>query len=403
MQIFKTPHLTHRVLQILRLRCALVASLLLGAVPMVWANSDLLAGRVAAVAGGAWLYDAETRQWAPLAPNQAVTQGDHLRTDVLGRVALHLGSTSAWLDEGSELEVLQFSEEQTLFRLNKGEMALRVHMVPNGNETRVQTREGLISAESDGLYRVGQLEQGSRLAVLQGRARFDADPARAPHRAWLRDGEQSIFGATPASNGDEQPLLVDRFHAWFVAQDRLENGVGVSGNAGLVPVPPGAVPLDQRGHWEQVDIYGRVWIPYNPFRPWVPLRSGHWVPWRGHWAWVPRPLVVPQPLPRWREHYFEPDRPRQPHFRPPTFNPSHREHPREERRSRDDPKPHASPAHRPEQAPTLTPVPALRDPVPPRNLERPAPSPRPQADDPSRERRSPEGKNREPRERVMER
>eukprot|EP01137_Pigoraptor_chileana_P032024 Opistho-2@20751 len=116
-------------------------------------------GRVAEVVGEAWLFDTETKEWTRVLRNQTVGEGDRLRTDERARVSLRIGSVSLWLDERSDLEFNQLDEGRVLLQLDKGDLGLRLRSQDVAGDYRVQTREGLILPERDGLYRVEQLDR----------------------------------------------------------------------------------------------------------------------------------------------------------------------------------------------------------------------------------------------------
>ena len=63
-----------------------------------WAEAMVRVGLVAEVAGNAWRLDPVNRAWTPLQQNQAIAQGDHVRTDALSRVTVRAGSSMLWLD-----------------------------------------------------------------------------------------------------------------------------------------------------------------------------------------------------------------------------------------------------------------------------------------------------------------
>jgi len=131
------------------------------------------AARVVDVIGDAWLFDHDSREWTRLSRNQTVGEGDRVRTDDRGRISLRVGSTTIWIDERSDLELSQLDEGQTLLQIDRGDVAVRLRSVENAMETRLRTREGTAQPEREGLYRVEQLDRGSKAYVWQGRLRFN--------------------------------------------------------------------------------------------------------------------------------------------------------------------------------------------------------------------------------------
>ena len=270
-------------------RCALVYSVACGVLQAAsagaaWADPPARAGRIAGVSGTAWLFDPEAKAWVRVLRNQTIGQGDQLRTDARSRVTVRVGSSTLWLDENSDMEVLQLDDAATVFRLAAGDVALRLRTAQTAQETRIQTREGAVSPEMEGLFRVDQLDRGSRLAVLQGRAQFDSDPGAPVQRAWLREGEQAEFWWAESPRIERQPLSRDKFSAWFLSQDQAEGSLSLGNEPYVSPEMTGAEDLNQNGDWEVAAEYGNVWIPTRVAAGWEPYRDGSWV-WTRQWGW----------------------------------------------------------------------------------------------------------------------
>ncbi len=267
------------------LACSVACGALLTVSGAAWADPPARAGRIAEVSGTAWLFDPETKAWVRVVRNQSVGQGDQMRTDTRSRVTVRIGSSTVWLDEESDVEVLQMDDAATVLRVMTGDLALRVRTAQTAQETRIQTREGVISPEMEGLFRIDQLDRGSRLAVLQGRAQFDSDPGAPVQRAWLREGEQAEFWWAQSPRIERQPISRDKFSAWFLAQDQAESGLAWGNDAPYVsPEMTGAEDLNRNGSWEVAAEYGNVWIPTRVAAGWEPYRDGRWV-WTRQWGW----------------------------------------------------------------------------------------------------------------------
>jgi hypothetical protein len=279
------------------------------------------AARVVNVVGDAWLFDHDSREWTRLTRNQTVGEGDRVRTDDRGRVSLRVGSTTVWVDERSDLELSQLDEGQTLLQLDRGDVAVRLRSVENAAETRVRTREGTAQPEREGLYRVEQLDRGSKVYVWQGRMRFDW--SRSASAVFLGTGEQVELWWPDGPRAERSPLYSDGFGDWVLAESREEGDRTVARYVSAEMT--GAEDLDRYGRWETAADYGAVWIPttvlgvdWAPYRygrwawsrhwgwtwvddaPWgfAPFHYGRWVSWRGRWCWAPgayvhRPVYSP--------------------------------------------------------------------------------------------------------------
>ena len=135
---------------------ALLLTFLWGCASLAWADPLARAGRVAKVIGDVWLQEPQTRSWTLVERNQTISEGDQVRTGAQGRVNVRIGSTSLWLDTLTELQFSRLDEGIALLRLVTGEIGMRLRTPQAVNEYRVQTQQGVVMAESEGLYRVAQ-------------------------------------------------------------------------------------------------------------------------------------------------------------------------------------------------------------------------------------------------------
>ena len=240
------------------------------------------AARVVDVIGDAWLFDHESREWTRLTRNQSIGEGDRVRTDDRARVSLRSGSTTIWVDERSDLELSQLDEGQTLLQLDRGDVALRLRSPENAAETRLRTREGTAQPEREGLYRVEQLDRGSKVYVWQGRMRFEW--ARGALPVFMSTGEQVELWWPDSPRAERGPLYSDGFGDWVLAESREEGDRPVARY--VSPEMTGAEDLDRYGRWETAPDYGTVWIPTTlAVADWAPYRYGHWA-WSRLWGWT---------------------------------------------------------------------------------------------------------------------
>ncbi len=274
-----------------------------------------VAARVVEVVGDAWLFDHDNREWTRLTRNQTVGEGDRLRTDDRARLSLRLGSTTIWIDQRSDVELSEMDEGQTLLQVDRGNVALRLRNSRNATETRLVTREGTALPEREGLYRVEQLDSGSKAYVWQGRLRFEWARGAAP--VMVGAGEQVELWWPDGPRAERSALYGDDFGNWVVAESRSEGDGAVARY--VSPEMTGADDLDRYGRWETAPDYGAVWIPtviavadWAPYRyghwawsrlwgwtwvddaPWgfAPFHYGRWVQWRGRWCWSPGAYVA---------------------------------------------------------------------------------------------------------------
>lgn len=273
------------------------------------APSPVIAGRIVAVTGNVRYFDDFSGEWRPVGLNQIIAQGEHLNTDVHSRMALRIGSTSVWLDERADLQVGQLGDTALALRLRRGVIALRLRSTDLVPATRIQTREGWILPQSEGLYRVDQRPQSTRVLALQGRLRFESTQAIEIQHAWLRDGEQMEF---EGSRADSQAPMPDAFSDWVGAQIYAESNEAAGNYRYVAPEISLSDDLNRYGQWDQ---------------------------WHGRWGWLPGsgwPLpaylrVYPQTH-RHNEHYR--DRPVDNRGRDWDHNGNHRPRDRSDIRDR---------------------------------------------------------------------
>ena len=240
------------------------------------------AARVVNVVGDAWLFDHDSREWTRLSRNQTVGEGDRVRTDERARVSLRVGSTTVWVDERSDLEFSLLDEGQTLLNIDRGDVAVRLRNPENAAETRLRTREGTAQPEREGLYRVEQLDRGTKAYVWQGRLRFEW--ARSASPVALGTGEQVEFWWPDGPRAERGPLYSDGFGDWVLTESREEGERPVARY--VSPEMTGAEDLDRYGRWETAPEFGTVWIPTTvAVVDWAPYRYGHWA-WSRHWGWT---------------------------------------------------------------------------------------------------------------------
>jgi hypothetical protein len=240
--------------------------------------------RVAEVVGDAWLFDTENKEWTRVTRNQTVGEGDRLRTDERSRISLRIGSASVWLDERSDLAFDQLDEGQVLMLLDKGDVGLRLRAQETVSDFRVRTREGMVFPDREGLYRVEQLDRGSRAFVFNGRLRFEsARGGSGVPPVWLQAGEQAEFWWADGARVERQRLDNDAFSDWLLAQNRNDKDMSVAQRY-VSPEMTGADELDRNGNWQTTSEFGVVWFPTAVNVGWVPYRDGRWV-WTSLWGW----------------------------------------------------------------------------------------------------------------------
>ncbi len=274
----------HRLWLLLATLLALTGGLAGGARADEIVDEQGRAGRIAELSGQAWLYDPEERGWTPLARNQTIAEGDRLRSDAEARLHLRIGSSSIWLDGGSELDIEAMDDERVALRLQRGSLALLLRHPSQVDDYRLLTEEGRLIPESVGRYRIDQLGRGSRATTWAGRLRYEARGAAA-EPVWLGAGEQGEFWFSQGeARAERQPLQHDEFDRWLQSQrDALDREPEAWRH--VSPELTGAEELDRHGRWDRDEEYGTLWIPHQVSVGWAPFREGRWV-WSLRWGWT---------------------------------------------------------------------------------------------------------------------
>ena len=255
---------------------------LLLALPAWAEDPPARAGRVSDISGEAWIFDSQSRDWERLARNQTVAEGDRLRSDGSSRITLRIGSTTLWLDERSELEVERMDDERVLLRVDRGGLALKLRSREQAQDYRLLTREGRLFLDGEGMFRIDQLERGSRAMAWQGRARFEFRTAEADP-VWLAPGEQAELWWSQGPRTERQSVERDSFARWL--QNQRETEGEMTAHRYVSPEMTGAEDLDRFGRWDRHDEYGALWYPTQVAVDWAPYQHGRWV-WTARWGWT---------------------------------------------------------------------------------------------------------------------
>jgi hypothetical protein len=278
-------------------------------------------GRLAQVQGQIWMLEGGQGEWIEPSRNRPVTTGDRVATDSGARAALEIGSTSVYLDQGSDLEVRRLDDDAVELVLLQGAASVRVRSPEVAREVELDTHEGRFAPQGPGLFRVDTSDQGSFAAVFAGELQFDAPDSTLA----LRPGQRAEFWQDAGDNATHYSwadLTSDAFDLWVRRDDQLAQ---VRPPAQTVSIEmTGADDLGRYGRWDQDPAYGALWVPTAVQADWAPYRYGHWawiapwgwtwvddapwgfapfhygrwVNWRGQWCWAPgqyvaRPVYAP--------------------------------------------------------------------------------------------------------------
>jgi hypothetical protein len=241
-------------------------------------------GRISYVEGEVSFQPPEGDFWTLATRNYPVAPGEAFWTGDDGRVELEVGAVEAWLDNQSQLDIVDLDYGETRLSLAQGSMDIRVHRVPRGG-IRIQTPAGEVRIDYVGLYRVdvgAPQDDGSypqvELTVFDGEA-----GAPSPDGLIRVDAGQSAL-----IDAGYAPQFIDIQYAaiddWARERESRERWTE---RADYAPGLTGAEDLERFGEFADTSDYGQVWFPRDVPADWAPYRYGHWAyvsPWG--WTWI---------------------------------------------------------------------------------------------------------------------
>jgi len=256
-----------------------------GPVPMPPSESNppSRAARIGYLEGAVSYRPAAGDTWALAEPNRALTTGDRLWVDSVGRAELEIGTVAVRASNETELDLVRVDDHAMQFRLPQGAAFLHIRNFDTGADYEVDAPNAAISLSAAGGYRVTVSPDGAttNVTVWSGQAEVTA-------------GGQSFSvasGKTATITGDSVATYdvadagpPDAFDTWAEARDTRLDRPSVSTQY-VSPEMGGVADLDDGGTWAQDPDNGPVWYPNSVAVDWAPYRNGHWV-WEGPWGWT---------------------------------------------------------------------------------------------------------------------
>jgi len=237
-------------------------------------------GRLAAVQGDVRVLEAGQGEWSAALPNRPFTGGERLSTAPGASVELHIGSTTVFLGGQTEFEALRLDDQRLQFRLQRGQMALRLRSPEVAAELEILHPEARFLPQRAGLYRIDRLAEASDATVWQGELRVEAHNLSMT----LYAGQRAAFWREGALGDTTRQWLTQQQDEFALAVQRADQA-----DAQLAaPLPPemtGAEDLQRYGSWQQHPEFGAVWTPTTVAAGWAPYRYGQWV-WMNPWGWT---------------------------------------------------------------------------------------------------------------------
>jgi FecR protein len=260
----------------------LLAVLLLSArqVPADEQNPPARVARISYLSGKVSLEPAGVDQWSEASLNYPMTINDRLYTDQGAKAELDVGSAAVRLWESTDLTVANLTDQFMQLGLAQGSIRLSVYDLPSGNSIEVDTPNGALTIQQQGLYRVDTFpsDNTTLVSVYSGSVQLSG--------GGLNQTVQSAQAVKLMGTGPIEVTYVslpqpDSFDEWSASRDRLY----ASSSPYVSRDIPGYYALSGYGVWSEVPSYGPVWYPSAVPAGWVPYTYGHWV-WVSPWGWT---------------------------------------------------------------------------------------------------------------------
>jgi len=267
-----------------------VATLLLlglAAMPAAAQDNDSH-GRVYDLEPGVMLQRATEAGAEEAVVNLPFLPGDRVWTDASGRADFQFpDGTRLRLDNRSKIDYAAHDEgrdERISLRLWSGGMYLHVRGGRDRADYEIETPNGLIETQGEGVYRLDVDSGETRLTVYEGEATLDSGHRRvtvgAGMRSYARRGESP---ERPRAFDAEEN---DEFASWD--QEREERETRTASSRRYLPeeLDAYAPEFERNGTWYNETEVGYVWRPQVAVG-WRPYTNGRWV-WTAYgWTWVP--------------------------------------------------------------------------------------------------------------------
>ncbi|HEX7814409.1 DUF6600 domain-containing protein [Dyella sp.] len=271
--------------------------------------------RLSYLAGDVGFLPAGEKDWASVTVNRPLTTGDRLSSSAGARAELQLDGGALRIAQNTDFGFLTLNDQMTQVELTQGTLNVAVRQLGEGESYEVDTPTVALVIDEPGTFRVDISSDGksTRVTDFNGQAVvYGQDGAQRDidqgSRYEFNDSALNHVAISALGGGDE-------FDNWAAERDqRVAQSVTRQYVSEEVV---GASDLDQYGDWQSDPDYGQVWYPTQVDAGWAPYRAGHWayvgpwgwtwvddLPWgfapyhygrwiclRGHWGWIPGPIV----------------------------------------------------------------------------------------------------------------
>jgi hypothetical protein len=203
---------------------------------VAWAQPKELPARIVTLGGTAELHRKDTPAWAPADLRAQLAEGDSVRTQVGGRIALKTASGQALrLGSRSQLALLPASADPgpTRVRLDNGWLWVAVSPnSPPATQIEVQAGPGVVTVRGAGVGLRRGADGSLFVQVHHGTA-----VCAGPDRQWERTltGPQELLIPATGMPGVPGKLTVDKLETTWVKWNADQDAAGGYGGAKVAP------------------------------------------------------------------------------------------------------------------------------------------------------------------------
>jgi hypothetical protein len=243
--------------------------------------------RLAYVQGSVSFQPAGTQDWVAAPLNRPLTSGDVLWVDNGSRAELQLDGSAVRLGNGTELSLIELSDDVTQLQMSSGTLILRVRQLDDNVTYEVDTPNLAFSVLRPGTYRISVDASGNNTSIIVRSGQGEVSGGNSAYT--VQSGDYDIFSGNAMSplTAAAQPQAPDSdaFDDWSWDRDsrwdRSPSAQYVSDDV------VGYEDLDEQGSWTNTPDYGPVWSPNSVPDGWAPYQVGYWsyiAPWGYTWV-----------------------------------------------------------------------------------------------------------------------
>ncbi len=131
-------------------------------------------GRIVAVSGAVSVHGPEQTQWSAAEVERTVAPGEGLWTQPGARATVTLGGAQLGLEEKTQVELANLTDQDTEVRLVQGAIDLRVPAIARGESYQVDTPRGAVRLMLAGrlVIEAGAGDLPTKVTVLEGAAQI---------------------------------------------------------------------------------------------------------------------------------------------------------------------------------------------------------------------------------------